>query len=90
MSKYTLLFAGMTTVTVLCVGLLAACSSMRTPKGDTAEHDPSQMREVGEKAPDFTAVDSEGVSHSLKDYIGKKNVVLVFYPGDDTPGCTVT
>lgn len=39
-------------------------------------------------APDFTAQDVEGGSHSLSDYRGKW-VVLYFYPKDDTPGCTV-
>lgn len=42
---------------------------------------------VGDKAPAFTlATDSEG-DVSLSDYVGK-NVVLYFYPKDDTPGCT--
>lgn len=39
------------------------------------------------KAPDFTLPDSEGNMISLSDYTGKK-VLLVFYPGDDTPVCT--
>jgi peroxiredoxin len=38
-------------------------------------------------APDFTLADSEGNSVSLSDYRGKR-VLLVFYPGDDTPVCT--
>ncbi|MEI6854174.1 MAG: thioredoxin-dependent thiol peroxidase [Bacteroidota bacterium] len=41
----------------------------------------------GEKAPEFTAVDQEGKSISLKQFSGKK-VVLYFYPKDNTPGCT--
>lgn len=39
------------------------------------------------KAPDFTLQDQNGVSRSLKDYVGKW-LVLYFYPKDDTPGCT--
>ena len=39
------------------------------------------------KAPDFTLPDSEGNMVSLSDYKGRK-VLLVFYPGDDTPVCT--
>ena len=42
---------------------------------------------IGDKAPDFTANDQNGVSVSLKSYKGQK-VVLYFYPKDDTPGCT--
>lgn len=45
--------------------------------------------EVGKKAPEFSAPESKGQTVSLKDFRGKKNVVLYFYPKDDTPGCTV-
>jgi thioredoxin-dependent peroxiredoxin len=41
----------------------------------------------GDKAPDFTAVDHLGNTHTLADYSGKKLVVF-FYPKADTPGCT--
>lgn len=41
----------------------------------------------GTKAPEFTLPDSDGNMVSLSDYTGKK-VLLVFYPGDDTPVCT--
>jgi peroxiredoxin Q/BCP len=43
---------------------------------------------VGDTAPDFTLASQSGESVSLKDFIGKKSVVLYFYPKDDTPGCT--
>ena len=42
---------------------------------------------VGDKAPDFQAVDQEGQSLSLIDFRGSK-LILYFYPKDDTPGCT--
>ena len=41
----------------------------------------------GDKAPDFTAKDQNGVNVSLSDFKGK-TVILYFYPKDDTPGCT--
>ncbi|MBK0380521.1 thioredoxin-dependent thiol peroxidase [Mucilaginibacter segetis] len=41
----------------------------------------------GEKAPDFTSKNQNGETISLKDFTGK-NVILYFYPKDDTPGCT--
>ena len=41
----------------------------------------------GQQAPEFTLQGSDGKRHSLSDYRGK-NVVLYFYPKDDTPGCT--
>jgi thioredoxin-dependent peroxiredoxin len=42
---------------------------------------------VGTPAPDFTLLDDAGRSVTLSKLRGK-DVVLVFYPGDDTPGCT--
>ncbi|EOR95686.1 Thiol peroxidase, Bcp-type [Arcticibacter svalbardensis MN12-7] len=41
----------------------------------------------GDSAPQFTAKDQHGKTISLSDYVGK-NVILYFYPKDDTPGCT--
>ena len=41
----------------------------------------------GKAAPAFTLADAKGNSVSLKDLAGK-NVILYFYPKDDTPGCT--
>ncbi len=41
------------------------------------------------KAPDFSLPSSEGKTIGLQDFLGKKKVVLYFYPKDDTPGCTV-
>jgi len=43
---------------------------------------------VGDNAPNFEGIATDGSSLSLKDFLGKKNVVLYFYPKDDTPGCT--
>jgi peroxiredoxin Q/BCP len=41
----------------------------------------------GKPAPDFTLNDAAGRQVSLKDFAGK-DVILYFYPKDDTPGCT--
>ena len=42
---------------------------------------------AGIQAPDFTLLDDSGITRRLSDYRGQ-NVVLYFYPKDDTPGCT--
>lgn len=42
---------------------------------------------VGDKAPEIQANDQHGKPVSLKEYAGKQ-VILYFYPKDDTPGCT--
>lgn len=41
----------------------------------------------GDKAPKFELENADGVKISLGDFIGK-NVILYFYPKDNTPGCT--
>jgi peroxiredoxin Q/BCP len=42
----------------------------------------------GESAPDFSLPDQDGRPVRLSDFRDRKNVVLYFYPKDDTPGCT--
>lgn len=46
------------------------------------------LPKVGNNAPAFTLVNQDGEKVSLKDFKGKKNVVLYFYPKANTPGCT--
>lgn len=47
------------------------------------------MLKAHQKAPGFSSVDQNNDVVSLADYIGKRNVILYFYPKDDTPGCTI-
>jgi thioredoxin-dependent peroxiredoxin len=44
--------------------------------------------EVGSHVPEFTLADQNGKLFSINSVIGKKNLVIYFYPKDDTPGCT--
>ena len=73
---------------------LAACSAMDGESGASKHHKkaeergPSDMLKTGEAAPDFTLKDANGKTVTLSGFRGKKNVVLVFYPMDNTPGCT--
>src|SRR5438477_12929244 len=64
-------------VTAIALSLLSAGSafSAETPK-------------VGDKAPLIQGKDQDGKSFKLADVVGKKIVLLYFYPKDDTPGCT--
>jgi len=43
---------------------------------------------TGDAAPDFTLIDQRGQSIHLADLIGTQNIVLYFYPKDNTPACT--
>ena len=45
------------------------------------------MLQVNDKAPDFVLEDDQGGQFSLSEHAGEK-VLLVFYPGDNTPVCT--
>ena len=48
----------------------------------------ADMPKVGDKAPDFSVLASDGTTVQLKDYVGKGPIILYFYPKDDTKGCT--
>ncbi len=47
------------------------------------------MLETGQSAPEFKLSDADGQAVALAGFRGANNVVLYFYPKDDTPGCTV-
>ena len=46
-----------------------------------------KILKVGDKLPNFSLKDQNGVIHNSSDYIGKKLIVF-FYPKANTPGCT--
>lgn len=41
---------------------------------------------VGDIAPDFTLLGTDNEEVTLSTFFGRRNVVLVFYPADNTPG----
>jgi len=47
------------------------------------------MLQAQQLAPAFSTVNQDGNTVSLADFTGQQNVVLYFYPKDDTPGCTI-
>lgn len=44
--------------------------------------------QVGDVVPHFSAIDAQGTLFDSTSVVGKKPVVLYFYPKDNTPGCT--
>ena len=46
------------------------------------------MIAVGDRAPAFSGKTADGATISLADFVGKKPLILYFYPKDGTPGCT--
>ncbi|RKU08884.1 hypothetical protein C6503_22510 [Candidatus Poribacteria bacterium] len=71
-------------VSVLAV-ILTTVILIIAASGEKAVTTPDTLK-VGMVAPDFTLKDEEGVERSLSDYLGKKNIVLAFYPKDFTGG----
>ncbi|NCN05760.1 MAG: peroxiredoxin, partial [Spirochaetales bacterium] len=47
----------------------------------------AKFPEEGQKAPVFSLEDQDGKKVNLGDFLGKE-VLVYFYPKDDTPGCT--
>lgn len=48
----------------------------------------NQALAVGDKVPNFTLPSDQDKNISISDFLGK-NIVIYFYPKDDTPGCTI-
>jgi peroxiredoxin Q/BCP len=48
----------------------------------------SNELQIGDRIPIFTLPDKNGTLFNITDILGKKNLVLYFYPKDETPGCT--
>lgn len=49
----------------------------------------NSMLQTNQPAPEFSVSDQAGHTVNLSDYRNKHNVVIYFYPKDDTPGCTI-
>lgn len=47
------------------------------------------MLQINQTAPSFSTPNEADETINLEDFKGQKNVVLYFYPKDDTPGCTI-
>jgi hypothetical protein len=56
-----------------------------TPRPISTVTEEARMN-AGDHAPDFSLEAHDGTQVRLSDYLGKKNVVVFFYPKDDTPG----
>lgn len=81
-------------VTVVVVGfILMGCAPSKDMGASNATETAAALTErtdlipVGEPAPDFTLVDHAGETFHLAAHRGR-SIVLVFYPKDETPGCT--
>lgn len=56
--------------------------------GGTPAQESKRELKKGDKAPTFEATDDEGKTWKSSDHVGKKAIVVYFYPADFTGGCT--
>lgn len=56
--------------------------------GPLALAEDAPVAKEGEKAPEFKLKGTDDKEYSLKDFVGKKAVVIAWFPKADTPGCT--
>ncbi|MCF7669256.1 MAG: peroxiredoxin [Verrucomicrobia bacterium] len=74
----------MNTLTLIC-GLITALTTCTAFIALAAEN----ALAIGDTAPLFEGTDQDNNSWKLQDHLGNKNVLLYFYPRDNTPGCTL-
>ena len=73
--------------TALLSSMLAALSGMAGAAMAT-DDDKQVNLQVGDTAPAFQSIDDQDLTWKSSDHLGKKYIVVYFYPGDFTPGCT--
>lgn len=75
------------TVRVLCVLMLGCVLVLLAATGGATDDKPIDLK-VGDAAPAFEARTDQDKTWVSAEHFGKKWVVVYFYPGDFTPGCT--
>ena len=76
----------MSRILILCITTIFTFITVSAISAEGKQMETFEDLKVGMTAPDFTLNDENGVAHSLRSYLGKKNVVLAFYPKDFTGG----
>jgi len=75
-------------VRMVLVGWTMALLGLAIKAGPDDKADKKTILEVGQPAPTFEAPDEQGKTWQSSRHVGKKIIVVYFYPGDFTPGCT--
>ena len=71
---------------IFCITIVFTFITVSAMSAEEDQMETFKDLKVGMAAPDFTLNDGNGATHSLRDYLGEKNVVLAFYPKDFTGG----
>ncbi|MBT1711993.1 redoxin domain-containing protein [Fulvivirgaceae bacterium PWU5] len=75
----------------LWIGLIAVSACLGLSNNPVAAQDaPAETTTLkqGDQVPDFTLMDQDGKPFKLGKYVGKKKLVIFFYPKDESPVCT--
>ena len=83
--NFFLFILGLNYCLVSCNSESSKNTSQRTGSN---KNDMTQKIEVGSKAPEFSLPDQQGRRVNLSDYLGRTNLVVYFYPKDESFGCT--
>jgi peroxiredoxin Q/BCP len=78
----------LTKVSLACFVLTSLCLVYGSATIDAQDKKKEAKVKVGDPAPAFTSVDENGKTFKSADVVGKKVLVLYFYPADFTGGCT--
>jgi peroxiredoxin Q/BCP len=73
---------------LLVCGLSLAFSHAGTRNNKKNEKSDMASIKLGSKLPAFSLKDQHGQVFDVSSVLGKKNLVIYFYPKDDSPGCT--
>ncbi len=76
----------MSRISILCITIVVTFVFISAISAEEKQMETFKDLKVGMAAPDFTLNDGNGAAHSLRDYLGKKNVALAFYPKNFTGG----
>jgi peroxiredoxin Q/BCP len=71
----------------LALTLFTLAAWIAAASGTLAREDKTELKK-GDKAPSFQATDDQGKVWKSSDHVGKKAIVVYFYPADFTGGCT--
>jgi peroxiredoxin Q/BCP len=70
-------------------GLVLSTAALAFAQGAPGGSAPAVELKVGDKAPNFKLQGTDGKTHQLSDYAGKKAVALAWFPAAFTRGCTI-
>ena len=76
----------MSRMSMFCITVVVTFITVSAISAKEKQMETFKDLKVGMTAPDFTLNNGDGIAHSLRDYLGVKNVVLAFYPKDFTGG----